>query len=100
MFDIFHPEYTKIGADATLGYNVTVLCHEFLRGEYRLGKVEIGPGVLVGVNTAILPGVKVGEGAVVAACSLVNEDIPLFALAGGIPARVLKEKFAERESEG
>ncbi|MEW6663019.1 MAG: acyltransferase [Bacillota bacterium] len=89
MFDIFLPHYTTIGEDAILGYNCTILCHEFLPREYRIGRVEIGPGAHIGANTTVLAGVKIGEGAVVSACSLVNRDIPPYTFAGGVPARVL-----------
>jgi acetyltransferase-like isoleucine patch superfamily enzyme len=89
MFDIFLPHYITIGEDAVLGYNCTILCHEFLLREYRIGKVEIGPGVHIGANTTVLAGVNIGEGAVVSACSLVNHDIPPYVVAGGVPARIL-----------
>lgn len=91
MLDIFHPEYIEIGADSIIGYNTTILCHEFLPREYRLGRVEIGKGVLVGSNTTILPGVRIGDAAIVSACSLVNRDVPPRTLAGGVPVRVLQK---------
>ncbi|TDA65856.1 MAG: acyltransferase [Clostridia bacterium] len=90
MLDIFHPDYISIGAGSIIGYNTTILCHEFLPREYRLGRVSIGQGVLVGANCTILPGVSIGDGAVVAAHSLVNRDIPPHTLAGGVPARVIR----------
>ena len=85
--DIFFPEQIEVGKDAIIGYNTVLLGHEFLQGEYRTGKVEIGARAMLGANCTVLPGVKVGEGATVAAMSLVNRDIPAGQAWGGIPAR-------------
>ncbi|HOV80557.1 MAG TPA: acyltransferase [Bacillota bacterium] len=89
MFDIFFPQLISIGDNSIVGYNVTILTHEFLVRNYGKGPVEIGSGVLIGSNTTILPGVRIGDGAVVGACSLVNRDIPPGAVAAGVPARVV-----------
>ena len=87
--DIFFPENISIGKDAIIGYNTVLLGHEFLQGEYRTGKVEIGARSMLGANCTVLPGVRVGEGASVSAMSLVNCDIPVGQKWGGIPARHL-----------
>lgn len=52
--------------------------------------VTIGDDVWIGANCVILSGVTVGDGAIVAAGAVVNRDIPAMAIAGGVPARVLK----------
>ena len=85
--DIFFPENIFIGEDAIIGYNTVLLGHEFLQGQYRTGKVEIGARAMIGANCTVLPGVSVGEGASVSAMSLVNCDIPAGQKWGGIPAR-------------
>lgn len=90
MVDIFHPEKITIGANSILGYNSTILCHEFLPTEYRLGSVEIGENVLIGANTTVLAGVKIGDGALVAAGSLVNRDVPPYTLVMGVPIKNVK----------
>lgn len=51
-------------------------------------KVIIHKDVWIGANCIILPGVTIGEGAVIAAGSIVTKDIPAFAIAMGIPAKV------------
>jgi len=89
MVDVFFPELISIGSNSVIGYNVTILTHEFLVPEFRKGRVEIGPGVLIGSNTTVLPGVSIGAGAEIGAHSLVNRDIPPGVLAGGVPARVI-----------
>jgi acetyltransferase-like isoleucine patch superfamily enzyme len=48
--------------------------------------------VWIGCNAVILPGVRVGRGAVVAAGSVVTRDVPEYAIVGGVPARVLKQR--------
>ncbi|NLK01037.1 MAG: acyltransferase [Clostridia bacterium] len=90
MFDIFFPERIKIGENVIVGYNSTILCHECIRHEYRLGDVVIEDNVTIGANTTILPGVTIGEGAVVSSCSLVNKNVPPNSFVGGIPAKPLK----------
>lgn len=89
MFDIFFPERISIGEDVIIGYNSTLLCHEFIRKEYRLGNVVIEDDVTIGANTTVLPGVTIGRGATVSACSLVNKDVPPGSFVGGIPIKEL-----------
>lgn len=91
MFDIFFPHLVSIGDNSIIGYNATVLTHEFRVDEYCLGPVEIGANVLIGSNVTILPGVRIGDGAVVGAGSLVNRDIPPKALAAGVPAKIIEK---------
>ena len=52
--------------------------------------IQIGDGVWIGASVTVLPGVRIGEGAVVAAGSLVNRDVPPNAFVAGVPAKVLK----------
>jgi len=85
-FDIFFPELIEIGDNSVIGFNATILAHEYLVGEWRRGKTKIGRDVLIGVNSTVLAGVNVGDGAVVSACSLVNRDVPPGALVEGVPA--------------
>jgi len=92
MFDILRPDLISIGENTIIGYNATILSHEFLPREDRLGKVEIGSWVLVGANATILPGVRIGDGAVVAAGAVVTQDVPSGALVAGVPARVVKRE--------
>lgn len=54
------------------------------------GPIEIGKHSWFGTGTVILDGVKIGEGAVIGSCAMVNKDIPAFAIAVGIPAKVQK----------
>lgn len=90
MLDVFFPEEIEIGENVIIGYNTTVLGHEFLRHEWRKGKVVIEKDAMIGANSTILPGVIIGEGAVVSAMSLVNRDIPPHSFYGGVPVRELQ----------
>jgi acetyltransferase-like isoleucine patch superfamily enzyme len=87
--DVFFPQLISVGDNSIIGYNTVILAHEFLVKELRTGPVEIGKSVMIGANVTILPGVRIGDGATVSACSLVNSDVPAGALVGGVPARVL-----------
>lgn len=58
---------------------------------YRLGEIHIGKGCMIGMETMIMPGITIGEGAIVGAGSLVTKDIPAWTIAIGRPAKVIKE---------
>lgn len=87
--DVFFPHLIEIGDNTIIGFNSTILCHEFLIREHVTGPVIIGKDVMIGANTTILPGVTIADGAVVSAHSLVNSDIKGFS--GGVPARPIKQ---------
>lgn len=98
MVDIMFPEKIKIGKNSVIGYNTTILAHEYLIEEYRIGEIEIGDEVMIGANSTILPGVKIGDGAIVSACTLVHKDVPAGSFVGGNPMRVIysAEEMEER----
>jgi acetyltransferase-like isoleucine patch superfamily enzyme len=64
--------------------------HEFLVKEWRRGPVKIGKNVTVGAMTLVLPGVEIGDGATVAAYSLVNSSVRSGSTVGGVPIREIK----------
>jgi len=67
MLDVFFPMDITISDEVIIGYNTTILCHEFL-----------------------LPGVIIGAGASVAAGSLVNRDVPAGAVVAGVPIQLIR----------
>jgi maltose O-acetyltransferase len=80
----------SIGDEATIGPNVTILTHDAtpkLRTGYSLiAPVRIGARVFVGANVTILPGVAVGDDAIVGAGSVVRRDVPPGRVVIGNPA--------------
>ncbi|MDA2491025.1 acyltransferase [Bacillus cereus] len=99
MPDIMFPEKITVGENSIIGYNTTLLAHEYLIHEYRLGEIVIGNKVMIGANVTILPGVKIGDGATVSAGTLVHRDVPSGAFVGGNPMRIIytKEQMTARE---
>lgn len=93
--DVFWPQLITVGDHAVIGYDATILCHEFLVDEYRTGEVVIGERAMIGAGAVVLPGVEVGEGARVAANSLVTEDVPPDTTVAGVPATVTNESGDE-----
>jgi len=85
--DVFWPELVTVEDHAIVGYDATLLCHEFLQDEYRTGEVVVGERAMIGAGAVVLPGVEIGAGASVAANSLVTEDVPAGATVAGVPAR-------------
>ena len=107
----------KIGKFCSIGPDVTV----FLVGEHRTdwattypfylppfseaferfyggrsvtkGNVTIGNDVWIGQGATILSGVKIGDGAVVGACSVVTRDVPPYAIVAGNPSRLIRMRF-------
>lgn len=63
------------------------------------GDVVIGHDVWIGINTIIVSGIKIGDGAVIAAGSVVTKNVPPYAIVGGNPARVIKKRFSDYEIE-
>ena len=87
--DVFWPERITVADHAIVGYDVTLLCHEFLQDEYRLGDVVVGERAMIGAGATVLPGVTIGAGARVAANSLVATDVPPRTTVAGVPATVV-----------
>ncbi len=59
------------------------------------GDTEIGNDVWIGYEATLMPGVKVGDGAIIASMSVVTTDVPAYAVVGGNPARLIKYRFDE-----
>lgn len=92
QFDVLFPQFITIEENALIGYQTTILCHEYLNREYRVGPVRIGRDATVGANCTILAGVTLAPGTTVSAMSLVNADVSGFV--GGVPARPLSSPRA------
>jgi phosphonate metabolism protein (transferase hexapeptide repeat family) len=62
-------------------------------GARRAARALIGNDVWIGHGVIVLPGVKVGDGAVLAAGAVVNRDVAPYTVVGGVPARKLRDRF-------
>lgn len=60
---------------------------------------EIGQDVWIGANSIIMTGVKIGDGAIVAAGSVVSKDVAPYTIVGGAPAKYIKDRFTEKQKQ-
>jgi acetyltransferase-like isoleucine patch superfamily enzyme len=100
MPDTMFPEKITVGTNSVIGYNTTILAHEYLIKEYRLGPVIIGSEVMIGANSTILPGVTIGDGAIVSAGTVVHKDVEPGTFVGGNPMKLIytQEQLAQRRA--
>ena len=57
--------------------------------------ITVGDDVWIGQHAIVLSGVTIGQGAVIAAGSVVSKDVPPYAIVGGVPAKLIKYRFPE-----
>ncbi len=94
----------EIGDGALIGHNVVMatINHDLNPKENRknhYAAIKIGAHVWIGSNATVLPGVTIGDYAVVAAGAVVTRDVPAMTVVGGVPARVLKTIQEEERYE-
>ena len=98
--------YVCIGAEAIIlmGGNNThrmdwFSCYPFtdkiVESYQQRGDTVIGDGAWIGMRAMIMPGVKIGEGAVIAAGSVVTKDVKPYSIVGGNPAELIRYRFDE-----
>lgn len=63
------------------------------------GDTVIGNDVWIGTEAIIMPGVRIGDGAVIGTRAVVTKDIEPYTVVGGNPAKVIKKRFADKEIE-
>ena len=93
-----------IGDGALIGHNVVLatINHDLAPSENRknhYAPIKIGSHVWIGSNATVLPGVTVGDWAVIAAGAVVTQDVPALTVVGGVPAKVLKVIQEEASQE-
>lgn len=111
-FMLAHLSHIYIGRNTAIGPNCTII-----GGNHRfdiVGKpincykdadkrpqddvdVYIGEDVWLGCNVTVLSGVNIGRGCIVAAGAVVNKSLPPYSIAGGVPAKVIKQRFSPEE---
>lgn len=86
----------KIGNCVATGSQVMIytLQHDIDSPTFEVagGPVEVGDYVYIGPRAIILPNVRIGRGAVVGAGAVVTQDVPEYAVVGGVPARFIRER--------
>ena len=95
--DLFYPEYISVGKNTVIGYNTTILTHEVLVDEWRVGKVIIGDYTLIGANTTILPGITIGNHVKIGAGTVVSKDVPDYSFAFGNPMQIQLDSGGDNE---
>ena len=83
----------KTDCISTYPYKVQCLGQEYEATSK--GNIVVDDDVWIGHNATILSGVHIGQGAVIAAGAVVNSDVPPYSVVGGVPAKVIKERFSK-----
>lgn len=86
-------ERISIGSSCAISWDVCIMDtdYHFIEGVSNTAPVVIGDNVWIGCKSIILKGVTIGDGAVIAAGSVVTSDVPKNCVVGGNPAKILKQ---------
>lgn len=92
------PYLVSVGDDVTISHGVDFITHDgglrVIRdehpGAYYYAPIRVGNRVFIGAHATLLPGVMVGDGAVIGAGAVVASDVPAGMVVGGVPARPIK----------
>ena len=76
-------------------YDATATRDRDFFAERRGDRVIVGNDVWIGHAAILLPGVTVGDGAVIAAGAVVSRDVPPYTIVGGVPARAIRQRFPD-----
>ena len=99
--DTSHTDMIAIEDNVSIASGSRLLCHQrdfsdycvgddYMKLGYTVKPIVLKKGCLVGMESFIMPGVTIGEGAIVGAGSIVTKDIPAWTIATGSPAKVIK----------
>lgn len=100
--DTGHADMITLEDSVSIAGGTRLLCHQrdfsdycvgddYMKLGYTIKPIVLKKGCLVGMESFVMPGVTIGEGAVVAAGSMVTKDIPAWTVAMGRPAKVVKQ---------
>lgn len=109
-FDAGNAEHIHIEDGVWIASRCLLLCHKrivdnYMIGDdynalpYKYGDIYLKKGCCVGMDSDIMPGVTIGEGAIIGVGSLVTKDIPAWSMAVGRPAKVVKYFQDKHNSE-
>ncbi len=92
----------EIGDNVLIGHGVTILTSEHNYDKINISikysgislkPVKIGSDVWIGARATILAGVTINDGSIIAAGAVVTKDVPPYTIVGGVPAKVIKNRF-------
>lgn len=100
--DTGHADMITLEDSVSVAGGTRLLCHQrdfsdyyigsdYMKLDYTIKPIVLKKGCLVGMESFVLPGVTIGEGAIVGAGSLVTKDIPAWSVATGRPAKVVRQ---------
>lgn len=98
LIDNIYSKLIYIEDNAIIAAGAVILAHDYSffytkRGNAKIAKVVIGKNAFVGVKAVIMPGVNIGEFAIVGANSVVTKDVPPYSTAAGVPARIIQKQI-------
>lgn len=91
-----NPHGIHVGNSTWILAGATILAHDYCQGENGIGRkfdTFIGKNCVIGINAIVLPGVNIGDEVVVAAGSIVTNDVPSNSIVAGNPARIIKSSI-------
>lgn len=95
-FRIVHPERVRIHADVVIGERVGIMHGVTIGVNMFPGAPVIGNDVFIGANATVIGKIKIGDGARIAANTLVISNVPAGAMAIGVPAKIMRLPSAKR----
>jgi len=87
FIDPFYPWLIELEDDAFLGLGCRIFTHEYTADDFRIGRVRVGRGSVIGTYATLRCGVSIGRKVTVGACSFVNKDVADGVTVAGVPAR-------------
>ncbi len=90
----FDLSLVEIGDNAVIGGYATIMCHSFERGRLILRRVKIGKNVVLGINSVVMAGCQIGEGAFITAGAILgrNKQVAPHSVYAGVPAEPVRKR--------